>query len=180
MRSDILSGARFPDYELLDHDGIARRLSDLQADQPMILVLARGHFCPKDHQQHRELVELLPRIDVAYTSIVTITTDDPATCADMRKATGATWPFLSDPGRHIQRDLDIREVTDPEHDPMVPHTLVLAPGLIVHSVYCGYWFWGRPSRDDLWRDLRDVLHTTRDDFDPTAAAPRALLEEVRS
>jgi hypothetical protein len=98
----------------------------------------------------------------------------------MRKATGATWPFLSDPGRHIQRDLDIREVTDPEHDPMVPHTLVLAPGLIVHSVYCGYWFWGRPSRDDLWRDLRDVLHTTRDDFDPTAAAPRALLEEVRS
>jgi peroxiredoxin len=128
MRSDIVPGARFPDYELPDQDGVPRRLSDLQADQPMILVLARGHFCPKDHQQHRELVELLPRIDVAYTSIVTITTDDPATCADMRKATGATWPFLADPGRQLQRDLDVRELTDPEHDPMVPHTLVLAPG----------------------------------------------------
>jgi len=27
---------------------------------------------------------------------------------------------------------------------MVPHTLVLKPGLVVHSVYNGYWFWGRP------------------------------------
>ena len=53
----------------------------------------------------------------------------------------------------MQKDLDIQEYTDPEHDPMIPHTLVLKPGLIVHSVYNGYWFWGRPSIDDLWRDL---------------------------
>jgi len=155
---------------------VPRRLTDLQAGQPMILVLARGHFCPKDHQQHRELVQLLPRVDVAYTSIVTITTDHPATCADMRGATGATWPFLSDPGRRLQRELEIREVTDREHDPMVPHTLVLAPGLLIHSVYCGYWLWGRPSREELWRDLRGVLRTTRWDFDPTTPAARARLE----
>ena len=108
-------------------------------------------------------------------SIVTISTDDRETCADMRRATGATWTFLSDPGRTVQGDLDIREETDPFHDPMVPHTLVLAPGLRVHSVYCGYWFWGRPSRDDLWRDLRDVLRTTRIDFDPTTPRARAEL-----
>ena len=118
-------------------------------------------------------MELLPRIDVAYTSIVTITTDDASGCWDMKKATGATWPFLSDPGRIVQRDLDIREETDPYHDPMVPHTLVLAPGLVVHCVYCGHWFWGRPSRDDLWRDLREVLRATRMDFDPTTPEARA-------
>ncbi len=28
---------------------------------------------------------------------------------------------------------------------MIPHTLVLKPGLVVHRVYNGYWFWGRPS-----------------------------------
>ena len=50
---------------------------------------------------------------------------------------------------------------------MVPHTLVLAPELVIHSLYCGYWFWGRPSRDDLWRDLREVLRRTKADFDPT-------------
>ena len=40
---------------------------------------------------------------------------------------------------------DIQEYTDPEHDPMIPHTLVLKPGLVIHSIYNGYWFWGRPS-----------------------------------
>ena len=26
---------------------------------------------------------------------------------------------------------------------MIPHTLVLKPGLVIHSIYNGYWFWGR-------------------------------------
>jgi peroxiredoxin len=133
----------------------------------MVLVLSRGRFCPKDHQQHLELAELKPRIDVAYMKIVTISTDDTAEIVEMRQGTGADWPFLSDTGRIIQKDLDIREVTDPYHDPMVPHTLVLAPGLKVHSIYCGYYFWGRPSRDELWHDLREVFKRTKSDFDPT-------------
>jgi hypothetical protein len=29
--------------------------------------------------------------------------------------------------------------------------------------YCGYWFWCRPSRDDLSGDLREVLGPTRPD-----------------
>ncbi len=173
MRADITPEATFPDYELPDQDGTPRRLSELQGGDPMVLVLTRGHFCPKDHQQHRELAELLPRIDVAYTRLVTISTDDAHGCWDMKKATGATWPFLSDPGRVVQRDLDIQDYTDPRHDPMIPHTLVLQPGLVVHSIYCGYWFWGRPSRDDLWRDLREVLRKTKDDFDPTTSAARS-------
>ena len=36
---------------------------------------------------------------------------------------------------------------------MIPHTLVLKPGLVVHSIYNGYWFWGRPSIADLSRSL---------------------------
>lgn len=55
MRVDISPGGIFPDYELTDHTKTRRRLSELQGIDPMILVLARGHFCPKDHQQHLEL-----------------------------------------------------------------------------------------------------------------------------
>ena len=33
---------------------------------------------------------------------------------------------------------------------MIPHTLVLNPGLVIHSVYNRYWLWGRPSFNDLW------------------------------
>jgi len=40
-----------------------------------VLVLSRGHYCPKEHQQHHELVALYPRINVGYARLVTITTD---------------------------------------------------------------------------------------------------------
>jgi hypothetical protein len=47
MRSDIVAGAVFPDYELTDHTGERRKLSDLQGPDPLILVLSRGGFCPR-------------------------------------------------------------------------------------------------------------------------------------
>ena len=170
MRPDIAPGGTFPDYELPDHTNTRRRLSELQGDDPMIVTLARGHYCPKEHQQHLELAAFYPKIAVAYTKIATISTDEHHTSQEFRASVGAQWPFLSDPERKVQKDLDIQEYTDPEHDPMVPHTLVLKPRLEVHRVYNGYWFWGRPSIDDLWRDLRQVSSEIRPDWD--LAQPR--------
>ena len=165
MRSDIVPGGTFPDYELPDHTNVTRKLSEIQGDDPLILTLARGHYCPKEHQQHLELAAFYPKIAVAYTQVATIATDEHHTLQEFRASVGAQWPFLSDPGRIVQKDLDIQEYTDPEHDPMIPHTLVLKPGLVVHSIYNGYWFWGRPSVDDLWHDLRDVIAEIRPDWD---------------
>ena len=48
---------------------------------------------------------------------------------------------------------------------MIPHTLVLKPDLVVHRIYNGYWFWGRPSVYDLWQDLRDASSEIRPDWD---------------
>jgi peroxiredoxin len=168
MRSDIAPGGVFPDYRLPDHTGTERTLSELQGVDPMILTLARGHFCPKEHQQHLALAAVQATIAVAYTSIATITTDDHHTLQEFRASVGAQWPFLSDPGRVVQQDLDIQEYTDPENDPMIPHTLVLKPGRVIHSLYNGYWFWGRPSVDDLWRDLRAATSDIRPDWDLSA------------
>src|ERR1700684_1223838 len=50
MRADIVPGGTFPDYELTDHTKIRHKLSELQGVDPMILVLSRGGFCPKDPQ----------------------------------------------------------------------------------------------------------------------------------
>jgi peroxiredoxin len=165
MRSDIVPGGVFPDYALPDHTGAVRTLSELQGHDPLILTLARGHYCPKEHQQHLELAAFQPKVAVAYTQIVTISTDERHTLQEFRASVGAWWTFLSDPGRVVQRDLDIQEYTDPANDPMIPHTLVLKPGLVVHSVYNGYWFWGRPSVDDLWHDLRAATREIRPDWD---------------
>ena len=72
MRPDIVPGGSFPDFELPDHESVPRRLCELQGDDPMILTLARGHYCPKEHQQHLDLAAFQPKIAVAYTQIVTI------------------------------------------------------------------------------------------------------------
>jgi len=172
MRSDITAGGAFPDYALPDHTGTVRSLSELQGDDPMILTLARGHYCPKEHQQHLDLAAFQSKVAVAYTRMVTIATDPHHTLQEFRLSVGAQWTFLSDVERTIQRDLDIKEYTDPENDPMIPHTLVLKPGLVVHSVYNGYWFWGRPSTDELWRDLRAATAAVRPDWDLSAPGLR--------
>ena len=108
------------------------------------------------------------KVAVAYTQIVTISTDDHHVLQEFRASVGAQWPFLSDPGRIVQKDLDIQEYTDPVHDPMVPHTLVLKPRLVIHSIYNGYWFWGRPSTSELWQDLRQATKESRPDWDLSA------------
>ena len=172
MRPDIAPGGTFPDYALTDHTKTRRKLSELQGNDPMVLVLARGHFCPKDQQQHLQLAALQPQIAVAYTRIVTISTDSIVETREFRASVGANWTFLSDAGRKVQKDLDIQEYTDPYHDPMVPHTLVLKPGLRIHSVYNGYWYWGRPSIEDLRRDLREVTRQIRPDWDPNVPGLR--------
>ena len=52
VRPDIIPGGTFPDYALPDQTGTIRRLSELQGRDPLILTLARGNYCPKEHQQH--------------------------------------------------------------------------------------------------------------------------------
>jgi peroxiredoxin len=137
MRPDIAPGAAFPDYELPDHENVPGRLSEIQGDDPMILTLARGHYCPKEHMQHLELAANYPKIAAAYTAIATIATDPHHTLQEFRNSVGAVWPFLADTERIVQKDLDIQEYTDPENDPMIPHTLVLKAGLVIHTTATG-------------------------------------------
>jgi peroxiredoxin len=172
MRADMVTGATFPDYELSDHTGTHRKLSELQKGDPMIVVLSRGGYCPKDRRQHEGLVELYREIEVGYAKLVTISTDNLLDTNEFRSGMAAHWPFLSDPGRKIQKDLDIAEYTDPHHDPMVPHTVVLEPGLVIHSIYNGYWYFGRPTLDELRQDLRAVTLKVRPDWDLSAPGLR--------
>lgn len=165
MHPALTPGGVFPDVELPDHTGTTRRLSEIQGSDPMVLTLARGRYCPKEHQQHLDLAAFYPKIAVAYTKVATITPDRIRGAKAFHDAVGAQWPFLSDPHRTVQQELGIEEYTDPADNPMIPYTLVLRPDLVVHSVYNGYWFWGRPSTTGLWHDLREVTRDIRPDWD---------------
>jgi hypothetical protein len=110
---------------------------------------------------------------------VTISTDNILDVNHMRSSTGAQWPFLSDAGRKVQQDLDIQEYTDPRNNPMIPYTFVLEPGLVIYKIYNGYWYWGRPSSEDLRKDLREVFRKVRPDWELTAPGLRENYEGDR-
>src|ERR1700693_2224026 len=173
MRADIVAGAVFPDYELTDHAAKRRKLSDLQGPDPMILVLSRGAFCPKDRRQAEGLLQLHREIEVGYCRLVSISTDNLLSTNEYRSGVGAHWPFLSDPGRIVQKDLDIVEYTDTVNNPMIPHTIVLEPELVIFKIYNGYWFFGRPTIEDLRQDLRAVSMKCRPDWDITSPELKA-------
>ena len=97
MRPDMVPGAVFPDYELSDHTAKHRKLSELQGQDPMVLVLSRGAFCPKDRRQAECLLQLHREMEVGYCRLVTISTDNISETNEYRSGVGAHWPFLSDP-----------------------------------------------------------------------------------
>ena len=134
----------------------------------------------RNARQHLELAASYPKIAVAYTQIATISTDDHHTLQEFRASVGAQWTFLSDPERTVQKDLDIVEYTDPEHNPMIPHTLVVKPRLIIHSTYNGYWFWGPAFRHrSLARPRRAVTSEIRPDSWISAPPGSARLGKSR-
>lgn len=176
MSQHLQPGATLPDFELADHNGTKRRLSEIQGDDPMILMLGRGEHCPRERQHQREMIKFHEWCAVAFTQLVTILPNDLHDLNRLRMSTGAYWPYLSDADLEVQRTLGIDEYTDPHHDATVPHTLVVAPGLVIDKVYVGYWFWGRPSPYQLWEDLQDLFRRIKPDFDPTLPDVRSAWE----
>lgn len=164
MRKDITVGSLFPDYELPDHTNVKRKLSQLQGRDPMVIMLGRGIYCPKDRQQLRQLVDFSSQMDVGFVRMVYINCDNLILSNDLRLGVGAHWPFLRDEQRTIMKDLEIQEYTDTMNNPMIPHTFVLEPGLKIYKIYNGYWYWGRPSVAELHQDLREISMKCRYDF----------------
>jgi hypothetical protein len=116
---------------------------------------------------------------VAYTKVVAISVDPPATVLETKNALKAHFPILSDESRRWQRELDLLEYTDQKHLPYIPYAFLLEPGLIIHKIYNGYWFWGRPTMEDLRQDFRAISMKCRPDWDPQAPGVQEAWEEAQ-
>jgi peroxiredoxin len=173
MSKHLTPGAKFPDFELPDDSGTMRKLSELQGDAAMVVMLGRGEHCPRERQHQFEMLRFQQWAPVAFTELVTILPNDLHDTNKMKIATGAHWTYLADVDLKVQQHFEIDEYTDTHHAATVPHTVILAPGLVIDKVYVGYWFWGRPSPYQLWEDLQDLFRRTKADFDPTTAEARA-------
>ena len=159
------TGERFPDLELRDHNGNLRRLAELAGGDPLMLQFYRGFWCPKEQEFFRKLVALQDEAEVAYTRFISVSIDRPEVSAAFRAGLGARWTFLSDPERAYQADLGLLETTDTVHRPYLPAVFALFPDLTVCTAYNGYWFWGRPTAEELRQDFRQITRAIRPDWE---------------
>ena len=164
MHPDLVPGGQFPDLELPDHNSVPRRLSELAEGDPLVLNFFRGWWCPKEQAFFKALVRLQDEVEVAYTRMVSVSINPPGELSAFRAGLGARWTFLSDRDRRYMAELGLRETTDTLYRPYVPTTFTLRPDLTIHGVYNGYWFWGRPTNEDLRQDLRAITRAVRPDW----------------
>jgi peroxiredoxin len=155
----------FPDLELPDHSGSPRRLSDLVAGDPTLLHCYRGFWCPKEQAFFRRLVRLQDEMEVAYVRFVSLSVDPPPVAAAFRAGLGARWTFLCDPERVALERLGLRETTDTVYRPYVPTAVTLRPDLTIERSWNGYWYVGRPTDEEIRRDLRAIQRAVRSDWE---------------
>ncbi|CAN5225848.1 hypothetical protein BH20ACT20_BH20ACT20_12780 [soil metagenome] len=161
----LVPGERFPDLDLPDHTGRDRLLSEAAGGDPVALVFSRGWFCPKEQRYLRELTRLQDEFEVAYTRMVVVSVDQPEVQSAFRAGLGARFLFLSDAERRWLPRLDLLEETDTLHEPYRPTAFTLLPDLMIHARYDGNWYWGRPTMEDLRRDMRAISALARQDFE---------------
>jgi peroxiredoxin len=183
MRDDLAVGKEFPDLRLSEHTGRELSLSRIASRQPLVLAFVRGWWCPKEQIRLRNLVEAQDELRREYGRVAAVTVDEPYVNGAFRAGIGADFPFLSDVERRVAEELDLLELTDELHRPFLPYTFLLDSNRVIRRIWCGFWFWGNPTIEELRLGLREITRAEQPTFDPQAvwsaagaAAPDAGIE----
>jgi peroxiredoxin len=156
VREDLVPGNAFPDLRLPEHTGEELALSEIARQEPLVLAFARGWWCPKEQVRLRGLVGMQEEIQREYGAIAVVTVDEPYVNGALRAGLGGDFPFLSDEQRRVADELELLELTDEWHRPLLPFTFLLDSRLRIHSIWCGFWYWGNPTPDELRLALREI------------------------
>lgn len=146
MRLDIVPSAVSREYELSDHRGMRRTLSELQEDDPLVLVAPCGGFCEKDRRQHEGLLQPPPRDPGRLLP--------PRDDLDRQRhrdqwvsycGRGPGGRFSRTPAADCRRIATSRNKPTQHDDAMVPHHAG-ARARPVYKIHNGYWFFARARR----------------------------------
>ncbi|WP_347240560.1 cold shock domain-containing protein [Phormidium sp. FACHB-592] len=128
-----------------------------------MLVFYRGFFCPRDHQQLRQLVQFQDELAVNYCKLAVVSADLSIVQAAFRSGLGAQWQFLSNEQRTVIKQINILDETEGEYAYRAqPYTFVLRPDRTIHTIYNGWFFGGRPTIKELRYDLQAMMEMRSD------------------
>ena len=114
--------------------------------------------------QLRHYVEIQQDLAINYCKLAVVSVDPPEVNDAFRTGLGANFSFSSAHERKVVRMLDMTETSKSRGVTAMPFTFSLMPDLTIHNLYCGYWYLGRPTLDELRTDLRAMLKKVRPDF----------------
>ncbi len=166
MRKDLAPAKEFPDVHLPDHTGRELALSEIADGQPLVVAFVRGWWCPKEQVRVRGLVGMQDEIQREYGRLAVVTVDEPYVNGAFRAGLGAAFPFLSDEDRRVAEQLDLLELTDEWHRPYLPFTFVLDTHRRIEAIWCGFWYWGNPTPDEIRLALREITRREQPSFEP--------------
>ncbi len=166
MRPDLAPGNRFPDFCFPDITGTELGLSDVAKGRPLLLCFVRGWWCPKEQVRLRMLVAMEDEIQREYARMCVVTVDPPYVNGALRAGLGANFPFLSDERRELGERYDLLELTDRRHNPYLPLTFLLDSALRIRWSWCGFWFRGNPTPEEIRQGLREIARDEQPSFDP--------------
>jgi peroxiredoxin len=116
-----------PDATLPDVTGTTRRLSDLYAERPTLVIFYRGGWCPFCNLQIHDFSAAAPDFDARGVGIVAISVDKPSEEAKTQAKHGVPFPMLSDSKLVAHRAYRVVHVTGPaEREAFMSHGLDLS------------------------------------------------------
>jgi peroxiredoxin len=166
--SALRPGDRFPDFSLPDTTGRERTPARVAQKRPLVLAFVRGWWCPKEQVRLQTLVAMQHEIQREYARIAVVTVDSPYVNGAFRAGLGAHFPFLSDETRTFAEEHGLLELPDVKHRPYLPLTFLLDSSLRIHRSWCGFWFRGNPTPEELRQGLREITRAEQRTYDPYA------------
>lgn len=124
---------------------------------PLVLLLGRGWFCPRDQAHLRHVVGGWDRLALTGASFAYVAVQAWEEQAAFRAGLGAGFAFLSDADRALATAWDLVDATEGEQsDVILPVVLLCDHDLVVRQVWDGWWLDGRPTVDELLLALREL------------------------
>ena len=164
-RERLRPGARFPDVDCATTPATAGGSQTWSRAIPPCCISSAAGGARRSRRSSAGCSSCQDDAEVAYARMISVSVDPPEVNAAFRAGLGARWTFLSDPDRAVQERFGLRETTDTVNDPYVPAVFTLFPDLTIHRSYNGYWYWGRPTLDELRQDLRHITRAIRSDWE---------------
>ena len=103
----LTTQVKAPEFSAKDQTGTTINLQDHLKKGSVVLVFARGHWCPYCNKQLRRFEDSLPQIKAKGATLIAVTPEKPEYINKLVAKTKASYPILFDEGLRIMKSYDV-------------------------------------------------------------------------